>query len=258
MRATVTSPSSREATPGRFRRLARLIRSWTGSATAAVIVFGVAAAWLVLGALTRYPRWWELLVTAGVPFVTLLMVVLLQHTQNHDDRATQLKLDELIRASHTATNRMMTVEDASRGALDRIHDDFQAQADRPSRVVSMNEAPRVFDLMRGDATETRSSPFGAVGLVHSGEGIEVVWVSKQAEQTRPGLVLDRDRGSPPRRPGTPARGVRRRPSSGADAPARPAARSPGTDPLPRLPLATRGRGGDGLPRRVSEARVSQE
>jgi low affinity Fe/Cu permease len=114
---------------GRFRRLARLIRSWTGSASAAVIVFGVVVAWLVLGALTSYPRWWELLVTAGVPFVTLLMVVLLQHTQNHDDRATQLKLDELIRASHTATNRMMTVEDASRAHLDRIHDDFQAQAE---------------------------------------------------------------------------------------------------------------------------------
>ena len=101
-----------------------------------MIVFGVVGAWLVLGALTGYPRWWELLVTAGVPFVTLLMVVLLQHTQNHDDRATQLKLDELIRATHTATNRMMTVEDASRAHLDRIHDDFQAQAESVTPEVS--------------------------------------------------------------------------------------------------------------------------
>ena len=49
----------------------------------------------------------------------------------------------------------------------------------------MTEIPRVFDLLRGDATETTSSPFGAVGLVHSGEGIEVVWVSKQAERLDP-------------------------------------------------------------------------
>jgi hypothetical protein len=49
----------------------------------------------------------------------------------------------------------------------------------------MNEEPRVFDLLRGDATETTSSPFGAVGVVHSGEGIEVVWVSKHAEQVDP-------------------------------------------------------------------------
>lgn len=104
------------------------IRSATGSAAAAGIVVGVAVVWLAVGVLTDYPRWWELLVTAGLPFVTLLMVVLLQHTQNHDDRATQLKLDELIRANLAATNQMMTVEEASPAHLDRIHDDFQTQA----------------------------------------------------------------------------------------------------------------------------------
>lgn len=52
-------------------------------------------------------------------------------------------------------------------------------------MLGMTEVPRVFDLLRGDATETTSSPFGAVGLIHSGQGIEVVWVSKQAEQVDP-------------------------------------------------------------------------
>ena len=60
--------------------------------------------------------------------MTLLMIVLLQHTQNHDSRATQLKLDELIRVSEGATNRMMTVEDASANDLDRIQDDFRDQS----------------------------------------------------------------------------------------------------------------------------------
>ena len=112
-----------------FRRLARHITAATGSAGAAGVVVVAAAGWLVLGAITDFPRWWELLATVGVPFLTLLMVVLIQHTQNHDDRATQLKLDELIRATHSATNRMMTVEDASRADLDRIHDNFQSQAE---------------------------------------------------------------------------------------------------------------------------------
>ena len=115
--------------PGVFRRLTRHITAATGSAGAAAVVVGAAAGWLVLGAITDFPRWWELLATVGVPFLTLLMVVLIQHTQNHDDRATQLKLDELIRATHTATNRMMTVEDANRADLDRIHDNFQSQAE---------------------------------------------------------------------------------------------------------------------------------
>ena len=84
--------------------------------------------WLILGAATGFPRWWELVVTIGLPIITLLMVVLLQHTQNHDARATQLKLDELIRVTDGATNRMMTVEDASPTDLDRIQDDFRGQA----------------------------------------------------------------------------------------------------------------------------------
>ena len=127
-----------------FRRLTRRITAATGSAGAAAVVVGAAAGWLVLGAITDFPRWWELLATGGVPFLTLLMVVLIQHTQNHDDRATQLKLDELIRATHSATNRMMTVEDASRADLDRIHDNFQSQAE--SAAPEPSDGPRA----RGD------------------------------------------------------------------------------------------------------------
>ena len=133
---------------GVFRRLTRHITAATGSPGAAAMVVVAAAGWLVLGAITDFPRWWELLATGGVPFLTLLMVVLIQHTQNHDDRATQLKLDELIRATHSATNRMMTVEDAGRADLDRIHDNFQSQAE--------SAAPEAL----GRGTSTRRPPCG--------------------------------------------------------------------------------------------------
>ena len=111
-----------------FSRLAHRLTDFTGSGKAVVLVVGTFAAWMVLGVATDYPRWWELIVTTGMPFLTLLMLVVIQHTQNHDDRATQLKLDELIRASGQATNRMMTVEDASGDDLDRIRDDFRGRS----------------------------------------------------------------------------------------------------------------------------------
>jgi low affinity Fe/Cu permease len=38
------------------------------------------------------------------------MVFLLQHTQNRDTNAIQLKLDELIRASERADNRAIGIE----------------------------------------------------------------------------------------------------------------------------------------------------
>jgi hypothetical protein len=42
-------------------------------------------------------------------------------------------------------------------------------------------APEVFNVALGQAREVRSTPFGAVGTVFSGQGIEMVWVSKLAE-----------------------------------------------------------------------------
>jgi hypothetical protein len=49
----------------------------------------------------------------------------------------------------------------------------------------MREAPHVFDVLDGEATRTRQSAFGAVGELYSGEGIELVWVSKQDEEIDP-------------------------------------------------------------------------
>ena len=40
---------------------------------------------------------------------------------------------------------------------------------------------QVFDVLRGEAEHLRSTPYGAVGTVFSGSGVELVWVSKRDE-----------------------------------------------------------------------------
>ena len=113
----------------RRSRIAFKSAGWSGSvetASALVVAFG---AWLVVGAATRYPRWWELTLTIGVPILALLMLIVVQHTQRHANLATHLKLDELIRASDLATNHMITVEDASGPDLARIHAEFVETTD---------------------------------------------------------------------------------------------------------------------------------
>lgn len=42
-------------------------------------------------------------------------------------------------------------------------------------------SPQVFNVLLGQASQVRSTPFGEVGTVFSGQGIEMVWVSKLAE-----------------------------------------------------------------------------
>lgn len=109
-----------------FHRMAQLITIWAGSGAAAVEVVLAMLVWVGLGVVTRFPRWWEVGATVGLSFVTLLMLILIQHTQNHDDQAMQLKLDELIRASGAA-NQMMRLEEASPEDLDEIQRAFNEE-----------------------------------------------------------------------------------------------------------------------------------
>ena len=45
--------------------------------------------------------------------------------------------------------------------------------------------PRVFRILRQNALEIKNTPFGSVGKLFSGEGIEAVWVRKQNEDIDP-------------------------------------------------------------------------
>ncbi|HYA11342.1 MAG TPA: hypothetical protein VEH10_06730 [Thermoplasmata archaeon] len=53
------------------------------------------------------------------------------------------------------------------------------------------EEPRVFRTRRGEALDVRSSPTGDVGRLYTGEGIEAVWVRKDAEQVDPDWFVQR-------------------------------------------------------------------
>jgi hypothetical protein len=46
---------------------------------------------------------------------------------------------------------------------------------------SENRPLRVFNVLRGEADQVRATPYGAVGTLFSGSGVELVWVSKQDE-----------------------------------------------------------------------------
>jgi low affinity Fe/Cu permease len=114
--------------PGRFTLLAAHITTWSGSGPAAAVVVAALGVWLIIGITAGFDQWWQACVSIVLAFVTLLMLVLIQHTQNHDAQAVQLKLDELLRASKDASKKMMLVEEASDAELDRIRRSFEQEA----------------------------------------------------------------------------------------------------------------------------------
>jgi low affinity Fe/Cu permease len=125
----VHEASGARTTRPRLSRFAFRFADWTGSVELGVLFLVGFIVWTVVGFLRDFPRWWELVITVGVPAISLLLLTVVQHTQNHANRVTQLKLGELIRASANATDRMITIEEASSSDLDRIHAEFSGGTD---------------------------------------------------------------------------------------------------------------------------------
>ena len=88
-----------------------------------------AAVWLVVGFVWEFPRWWELVVTVGFPFLTLLVLALIQHTQHHDSNAIELKLDELLVSLDPASDAMVRIEEASEDDLEMLQAHFGARSE---------------------------------------------------------------------------------------------------------------------------------
>ena len=80
-----------------WNRLAHLLTHHAGSKHAFGVALALILAWVGIG-IAAGPAAWELTVTCGVPIVTLLMVIVLQHTQNRDTQSLQIKLNELLLA----------------------------------------------------------------------------------------------------------------------------------------------------------------
>ncbi len=113
----------------RFALAAKRMADFTGSGWAVAGTLAFFLLWVAVGFVLDFSRTWELSMTAGVPVLTLLLLIVVQHTQNHDNLAMQLKLDELIRTQGGTKDKMMRVEDASYEHLERLERDFKAHVE---------------------------------------------------------------------------------------------------------------------------------
>jgi len=98
------------------------------------LAFGVAACicvlWALTGPLFDFSNAWQLVINTATTVVTFLMVFLIQGTTNRSSAALQLKLDELIRANHNASNAFLTLEDLTLEELERERIRYEELAQR--------------------------------------------------------------------------------------------------------------------------------
>ena len=127
-----------------FDKVAQRTAKQTGRPATFALAVGVVLVWAVTGPLFGFSDTWQLVINTGTTIVTFLMVFLIQNTQNRDTEALQLKIDELIRVSERARNRLISLEDLTEEELDRVKQELinlaQAQKDDPNSLrASLNQ-----------------------------------------------------------------------------------------------------------------------
>jgi Predicted small integral membrane protein len=94
-----------------FSTIARWTADQCGSSYAFIIAVAIVLVWAITGPIFAYSDTWQLIINTGTTVVTFWLVFIIQHTQNRDTLAIQIKLDELLRATKDASDRMIQVED---------------------------------------------------------------------------------------------------------------------------------------------------
>jgi low affinity Fe/Cu permease len=119
-----------------FSRFAKLTARITGKPLTFMIAVSIVAVWAVTGPLFGFSDTWQLVINTGTTIITFLMVFLIQSTQNRDSEAMQVKLDELIRATHGAHNALLDLEELEEEELDRIKAGYEKIAEQARGQLS--------------------------------------------------------------------------------------------------------------------------
>ncbi len=112
-----------------FARMAHNAAKATGSGPAFMAACILTLAWLVSGPILHWSEAWQLIINTISNVVAMLMLFLIQNTQNRDSAALQLKVDELLRALHGAQNSFINLEELTEDDLTRIKERYARLAD---------------------------------------------------------------------------------------------------------------------------------
>lgn len=103
-----------------FEKFSAKVTKAAGSSTAFLLAILVIVVWALLGPVFNFSDTWQLVINTGTTIITFLMVFVIQQSQNKDTVAIQIKLNELIAATPTASNRLIDVEELTAEELETL------------------------------------------------------------------------------------------------------------------------------------------
>lgn len=135
-----------------FERFSSAVTRATGGVYAFIIAIVIVIIWAATGPLFKYSDTWQLVINTGTTIVTFLMVFVIQHSQNKDTVALQLKLNELIAASQ-ASNKLIDIENLDEEELDKLKCFYSnlsslTKKEKENKIHSLEEQAEEFDRAR--------------------------------------------------------------------------------------------------------------
>ena len=108
-----------------FSRFATRAAQFVGHPGVFFTSVAVLVVWGLTGSYFHYSDTWQLVINTGTSVITFLVVFLIQNTQNRDAKAIHLKLDELIRSHHPASDDLIDVEKLSDEELEELEKQYE-------------------------------------------------------------------------------------------------------------------------------------
>jgi len=128
--------------PSWFTYFAQKTAQLAGRPSTFILATGIIVVWGITGPLFGYSDTWQLVINTGTTIVTFLMVFLIQHTQNRDSLAFQVKLDELIIKLHGAGNELAGAEDLCDEDLEALHETYRQRATQAHETLEKRRSSR--------------------------------------------------------------------------------------------------------------------
>jgi low affinity Fe/Cu permease len=128
-----------------FDHFASAVTRWAGSPLAFCASVVTVGAWALLGPFYRFSENWQLVINTGTTIVTFLMVFLIQQSQNKDSVALHLKLNELLAAHRSASNRMIGIEQLDEEDLREVAAFYARLATRAKTAGTAKEIHSIDD-----------------------------------------------------------------------------------------------------------------
>ena len=123
-----------------IEKMASGVVNMAGRTLTVFVIFLFVLAWAISGFFLHFSARWEMIIGTMSSVITVLMVFLILKSQNKDSLSIQLKLNELVAANESASNRLVNVEGMTEDELKVIQKYYSKLSEFANRQNTLQQS----------------------------------------------------------------------------------------------------------------------